>query len=94
MKKEVPNTIDNAKTLFIAEPDGVFDVIERDGRKVEIVFVAICQYEPGEGYYLFGCDKNFNAHTDFYYDELENALEDAKRVYDLEHISWRQWLPQ
>ena len=93
MQKDVPNTINSAKTLFIAETDGVFDLVERDRQQIEIVFIAVCQYSPNEGYYLFGCDSDFNSHTDFFYEELEEALEDAKRIYDLEQINWRQWLP-
>lgn len=82
--------IGNAKTLFIAETEGVFDLIEREGRIVEIVFITVCQYEPEEGYYLFGCNKDFNTYTDFYDDELEEVLDDAKRIYNLKHINWRQ----
>lgn len=93
MLKDIPNIIGNAKTLFIAETDGLFDLVDRDGKQVEIVFIAVCQYDPDEGFYLFGCDKDFNAHTDYYYDDLDEALDDAKRVYNLKQINWRQWLP-
>jgi hypothetical protein len=90
MLKDIPNTIDNANTLFIAETEGLFDLLDRDGKQVEIVFIAVCQYDSSEGFYLFGCDKDFNTHTDYYYDDLNEALEDAKRVYNLEKIDWRQ----
>jgi hypothetical protein len=93
MQKEVPNSIGSAKTLFIAETDGIFDLVQRNLQEIEINFLAVCQYNSDEGYYLFGCDNDFNTHTDFYYDELEKALEDAKRIYDLEQINWKQWLP-
>lgn len=92
MLKPVPNLIGNSKPLFIAETGGVFDLIERDGEKVEIVLIAVCQYNKDEGYYLFGCDKDFKTHTDFYYDELNDALEDAKRIYGLKEINWKEWL--
>lgn len=90
MLKDIPNIIGNAKTLFIAETHGQFDLVERNGKKVEIVFIAVCQYDPEEGFYLFGCDKDFNTLTDYYYDELDEALDDAKRIYNLKLINWRQ----
>lgn len=91
---DIPNKIGSATTLFIAETDGLFDIVERNGKKIEIVFITVCQYEADDGYYLFGCDKEFSTHTDFYYDELEKALDDAKRIYDLKEINWRQYLPK
>jgi hypothetical protein len=91
---DIPNKIGSAKTLFIAETDGVFDIVERNDEKIEIVFITVCQYDADNGYYLFGCDKEFGTHTDFYYDDLEEALDDAKRIYDLKQIKWREYLPK
>lgn len=76
--------------MFIAETDEIFDLVVRDGIEIEIIFLAVCQYDNGSGFYLFGCDKDFNDHTDFYYDTLEDALEDAKRMYGLENIYWKE----
>src|SRR4051812_6562307 len=93
MLNDIPNIIGNAQTLFIAETDGLFDLVDRDGKKIEIIFIAVCQYDPHEGFYLFSCDKDFNTYTDYYYDSLDEALDDAKRVYNLKQINWLQWLP-
>lgn len=90
MLKEIPKKIESANTLFIAETDGAFDWVVRDGKEIEIVFIAVCQYDADNGFYLFGCDKDLNTQTDFYYDDLDKALEDAKRVYGLSQINWRQ----
>jgi hypothetical protein len=40
--------------------------------------------------WLIGCDSEFNTHTDFYYDELDQALDDAKRIYQNDNINWTQ----
>ena len=90
MQIDIPDIIGNSKTLFLAETHGIFDSVERDGKKIEIVFIAVCQYDPEEGFYLFGCDKDFNTLTDYYYDDLDEALDDAKRIYNLKQINWRQ----
>lgn len=67
-----------------------FDTIFRDNKKIRIEYISVCQYNPEEGFYLFGCDKNFNTHTDFFYDLIDEALDDASRIYQLENIQWTQ----
>jgi hypothetical protein len=86
----IPKIIGGAKTLFIAKSEIGFDAVIRDNREIAIEYISVCQYDPEEGLYLFGCDKDFNTHTDFYYDTVEDALDDAKRIYHIENIEWTQ----
>ena len=76
--------------MFVAMDETGFDSVLRDDREICIEFISVCQYDPEEGFYLFGCDKDFNTHTDFYYDTLDDALNDAKRIYQLDNIEWTQ----
>jgi hypothetical protein len=90
MLTEIPKIIVGAKTLFIAKPDIGFDTIFRYNKEIRIEYISVCQYDPEEGSYLFGCDKNFNTHADFYYDLIDEALDHASRIYQLENIQWTQ----
>lgn len=94
MPAKIPQYIDGAKPLFIANsPDG-FETVIRFDKEITIEYISICQYDSGEGFYLFGCDKEFNTHTDFYYDDLQEALEDAKRLYQTDKIVWTKVIEQ
>lgn len=88
MQANFPKHIGGAKTLFIAKTDTGFETVIRGDKEILIEFISVCQYDHEEGFYLFGCDKDFNTHTDFYYEKLEEALDDAKRIYQLEEITW------
>lgn len=90
MLTDIPKLIGEAKTLFISKSDISFDTVIREDKTITIEFISVCQYNSEEGCYLFGCDKDFNTHTDFYYDDVEEALEDAKRIYQLDEIVWTQ----
>jgi len=90
MLTHIPKIIGGAKTLFIAKSDTGFDTVFREGKEIVIACIAVCQYRPEEGFYLFGCDKDFNSYTDFFYDDLGEALEDATRIYKTDNIHWTQ----
>jgi hypothetical protein len=90
MLTDIPKQIGGAKTLFIAKSDTLFETIVRDDIEISIEFITVCQYADDSGFYLFGCDKEFNTHTDFYYDDLDEALDDAKRIYQDDNINWTQ----
>jgi hypothetical protein len=51
--------------------------------------LALCQYENDSGFYLFGCDLQWNTITDTYHDTLEEAFEQATFEYaGLERHHW------
>lgn len=43
--------------------------------------MAICQYEGHDGYYLFGCNAEWDAVTDTCHQTLEEAKEQAEFEY-------------
>jgi hypothetical protein len=90
MLTNIPPYIGGAKTLYIARLDTGCTTVVRNGKEIIIEFISVCQYDPKDGFYLFGCDKEFNTHTDYFYDELEEALDDAKRLYQTNDIIWVQ----
>lgn len=76
--------------MFITESDTIFEIVTRNDREISIKFLSVCQYDNEFGFYLFGCDEEFNTHTDFYYDDIDEALEDAKRLYQTDVIEWKR----
>jgi len=90
MLTDIPKYIGGAKTLFISRSDTIFETVLRNNIEVAIKYISACQYDGEEGFYLFGCDEAFNTHSDFFYDDLDEALEDAKRLYQIENIKWTQ----
>ena len=52
--------------------------------------LAICQYDHDPGYYLFGCDLEWNTITDTYHETCEDAFEQASFEYaGLERHHWQ-----
>lgn len=45
------------------------------------VGLAICKYENEDGYYLFGCDLNWESGTDTLHESVEEAIEQAEWEY-------------
>jgi len=85
-----PKYIHGAKALYIAESDTIFEIRTRNDQEVSIKFLSVCQYDDHSGFYLFGCDEEFNTYTDFYFDDIDVALEDAKRLYQIDNIEWKK----
>lgn len=88
MLTDIPKYIGGAKTLYISKLDIGFDNLVRNDVEILIEYICVCQYDNEGGFYLFGCDKDFNTHTDFYYDDLDDALDDTKRLYQTDIIEW------
>lgn len=87
--KPIPDTIDDAQVICaspIASPDlhtGAY-VHRVNGVAVgPMAGMAICQYveEDTSGFYLFGCDQEWNCVTDTYHDSLDEALRQAEFEY-------------
>ena len=90
LNDDIPKYIDGATTLYISKSDTAFENVVHNDIEIPIKYISVCQYNDGEGFYLFGCDKNFNTYTDFFYEDIIEALEDAKRLYRVENIQWMQ----
>lgn len=90
MLSNIPKYIGGARALYISKSVTGFDNVVRNGVEILIEYICVCRYDDAEGFYLFGCDRNFNTHTDFYYEELDEAMDDAKRLYQTDYIIWTQ----
>jgi len=44
--------------------------------------LAICQYEGDDGFYLFGCDENWNSESDTWHSSLDDAKKQAAFEYE------------
>jgi hypothetical protein len=51
--------------------------------------VAVCQYEGESGYYVFGCDAEWNAITDTWHATLEDAKSQAECEYEGLSGTWQ-----
>lgn len=60
-----PKELDGAKVLYFTER-GVFEPVYYPGGAVahNVVYLAICQYDNDESYYLFHCDENLEVVAD------------------------------
>ena len=90
MINKVPTYIGGAKTLFISRSENYFENVFRNDIEIGIKYLAVCKYENEDGFYLFGCDLEFNTYTDYLFDDLEDVFEDAKRIYKTKFIIWSE----
>ncbi len=79
---DVPNHLGEAKVICFA----VVNLIPlRNGDQKPACFITICQYKPGDGYYLFYCDSDWNVFADTWHETIEDAQDQA--AYDYTGIS-------
>lgn len=84
MKKE----IDGAKTIKYTKNKNFGLVEYENGENNAINFLAICNYDQKEEYYLFACDEQFNVLGDTLHYTIDEAMKFAKEYYEQEEISW------
>ena len=53
--------------------------------------LAICQYEGQDGYYLFGCNAEWDSVTDTWHQTLEEAKEQAEFEYEGVSETWAHY---
>ena len=51
-------------------------------------FLAICQYEGDDGFYLFYCDDQWNVVTDTLHFTMDQAMEQAEFEYENASGTW------
>ena len=74
--------IDGAKVIRLSKKGLYGNVNYKTEMKViEIEYVAICQYENNDEYYLFACDEKFNVLGDSVYESLDDARNAAYVIY-------------
>jgi hypothetical protein len=50
--------------------------------------LAICRYENGDGYYLFGCDEQWRTVTDTWHPTIADAKAQAEFEYAGVSVTW------
>jgi len=84
---EVPDIVGGAKlilyvTLENRKATGRTEHIHI-GKTVEpTVGLAICKYDNENGYYLFGCNSNWDSVTDTWHETIDDAIEQAEWEYE------------
>jgi hypothetical protein len=90
-----PSKIDNASPLLFTAIDGRHKPTGACRHTVEgelsgsAAGLAICQYDTGEGFYLFYCDRDWNVITDTWHETLEDAKAQAEFEYEGAGATWR-----
>jgi len=51
--------------------------------------LAICRYPGDVGYYLFGCDSDWNSVTDTFHETVEQAKSQAEFEYQHVSLTWQ-----
>jgi hypothetical protein len=54
--------------------------------------LAICHYDGEDGFYLFGCDENWNTVTDTLHETVEEAQAQAEFEYEGVSATWEKVL--
>jgi hypothetical protein len=91
-----PAELDGAKVLFYAtlqadhRPTGNTKHYVGGGWLRPASGLAICQYENGEGFYLFYCDSEWKVTTDTYQESIEDAKNQAEFEYEGVGNAWKQ----
>ena len=93
--KSVPNVIDGARVVMHTPIDSRH---RPTGNCLQIVdgvatgpasALAICQYDGADGFYLFGCDSDWNTVTDTFHDTVEEAQAQAEFEYEGVSSTWQ-----
>jgi hypothetical protein len=50
--------------------------------------LAVCKYDNAQGFYLFGCDQNWQSVTDTWHQTLEDAMYQAEFEYEGVAKTW------
>ena len=89
-----PDMIDGSRVIRWSvidprhHPTGNCRHIIRGKLQGPVAGLAICQYQGKDGYYLFGCDSNWDCLTDTWHDSLEDALSQAEFEYEDVSKTW------
>ena len=90
----VPGVIDGARVVMFTQIDSRHRATGNCQQIVNGVIsgsaygLAICSYDGDAGYYLFGCDSNWNAVTDTFHETIEQAQAQAEFEYQGVTATW------
>jgi hypothetical protein len=94
--KFVPNEIDGATVILYSpiderhRPTGNCKQILAGVLVGPAAGLAICRYDGNEGFYLFGCDANWNSVTDTLHVSVEEAKAQAEFEYEGVGNTWQK----
>ena len=90
----VPDEIGGARVLHFIKIANIFRStgntkhIVRGALMGSAYGLAICKYENQVGYYLFGCDENWESITDTFHETVEDAMEQGEFEYKGTMDNW------
>lgn len=92
-----PRTLDGARTVCIASigehqhHTGLTRHFKQGSLQGAAANLAICCYidDPDSGFYLFGCDADWNVITDTWHESLEAAKRQARHEYENIDDAWQ-----
>jgi hypothetical protein len=93
---EAPRMIDGAKVICFTPIDlrhratGNCRQIIAGVAQGQAAGLAVCQYEGEDGFYLFGCDVDWNCITDTWCPTLDEVLAQAEFEYVEVSKTWRK----
>jgi hypothetical protein len=64
--------------------------VSAGGRLAVVAGLAICQYEGQDGFYLFGCDSEWNTIWDSWHPTVEHAMSGAEEEYEGVSQTWEK----
>jgi len=69
--------LDGAKVIAITKKDdfGIIRCSDDSMPPISVKYLAICQYDKRNNFYVFLCDENYEVQHDNLYDTLEEAME-------------------
>jgi hypothetical protein len=82
----VPDFIGNARVICYAVvnlclPTGNSRNFEHRKLLGPAYGLALCEYQPGDGYYLFYCDSHWVEFTDGWHETIDDAMDQAEFEY-------------
>jgi len=89
-----PTQLDGASVIWIADGplDGGFGFVkfvEEEDREGTIAHLAICQYQESPTVYVFACNREWKVIGDLAYLDVESAMREAERYYEISPINWK-----
>lgn len=91
-----PKIVGNAQVIFYTAIDFRHHYTGNTKHTVNLAVVgpvarlAVCKYNDGDGFYLFGCDEKWNVITDTWHESIGDAQGQAEFEYEGSKQTWLQ----
>jgi len=91
----LPTQLDGAEVIRLTKNDitrhlssMIFEEENGENKEIPITALAITKYKADDRYYLFLCDMNWEVVNDYLLDSIDEALEFAKRNFNVHKHDW------